>query len=344
MPTYADEYNERLAQAGGVVRSAPVRLTISRGAARGVRPDGTVEYDEVWSEEELMDLEHELVDQLRDSHAIQSLAAHGLCLWVLDTNTLLTAPSLAWLQDLFTHCYTYASTHAAPPPIALIIPYTVLSELDGLKSSPKPSVAYHARLATKWLLTALQTQKHSIPEPTWALHVQSASHAAASANAAHTHTGVNDERIVALCRQIAAPASASGSQTFFVSEDVNARTRAEIEGVRTLSLETVSKASTPAQLLGLPTSMDIEVEVEMQPEPQPGPEPKPIADPRLEPADPNRGRSISDSMHASQPDHRDRTPQPSPPPQPAPMDAADSGTETNPFFEWPADRSSSRRW
>lgn len=106
-------------------------------------------------------------------------------------NTLISA--LPFFESLFARLLslnTRASTsEISPSPITLIIPYTVLLELDGLKTSNRAGI--DARKANHWLLAALKTQKKvfvkvdpgdgngiremKLDEGRWALHVQNRS-------------------------------------------------------------------------------------------------------------------------------------------------------------------------
>lgn len=89
------------------------------------------------------------------------------------------------------HLNMWALQHGGPSsPLTLIIPAVVLSELDGLKRSPRRSdgngkpVGIAARDATHWILSSLQRQKKAVvraptddqevmlPQSSWGVHVQ----------------------------------------------------------------------------------------------------------------------------------------------------------------------------
>ena len=96
-------------------------------------------------------------------------------------------------QCLSRNVFALSNLQFPPSPIALIIPHTVLSELDNLKSSTKDSVGPAARAANNWILSALQAQKkqmydvvehgtlrrETIPERSWVVHVENTAHASA---------------------------------------------------------------------------------------------------------------------------------------------------------------------
>jgi predicted ribonuclease YlaK len=101
-------------------------------------------------------------------------------------------------MTLFSQCLSrnvFALSHSTfpPSPIALVIPHTVLSELDNLKTSSRGNVATAAREANRWILSALQTQKkqmydvyeqgqtrrETIPESSWVLHIENTAHTSA---------------------------------------------------------------------------------------------------------------------------------------------------------------------
>lgn len=129
---------------------------------------------------------------------------------------------------------TQVRAHSAPF-LQLIIPRVVLDELDGLKNSERAlrhaSVGQTARHASRWILDTVQRQKsQSRPKQQWPLHVQVA---AAAADAS------NDEQIVALCADLAPRIF---GHVYMVTDDVNARIRAEAVSVATIPLTAVSAA------------------------------------------------------------------------------------------------------
>lgn len=104
-------------------------------------------------------------------------------------NTLLC--SLQFFESFFARLLSLNtlafSTGSSPSPVTLVIPYTVLQELDGLKNSRR-DVSSDAREANRWILAALQAQKKvfvkmdlgdglgkrhlPLEESRWAMHVQ----------------------------------------------------------------------------------------------------------------------------------------------------------------------------
>jgi hypothetical protein len=187
-------------------------------------------------------------------------------------NVLLS--TLPFLATFFTQClsrnvFALSNSSFPPSPISLIIPHTVLSELDNLKTSAKSHVGSAARAANNWILTALQTQKRqmydviesrsrrrqNIPERSWVVHVENAAHATALdgmgrsagnlvSRSVQWQRGIllietnssqtPDEEIVRLCVSLNKQAE---FDVFFCSDDTNARTRAEIEGLPTFSFK-----------------------------------------------------------------------------------------------------------
>lgn len=129
----------------------------------------------------------------------------------------------------------------------------VIVELDGLKSSAriatKPNatqLAAKAQMANRWILDSLRQQKsrtfsshedpdgqHTIPERAWALHVENSSHAEGRRASPEFWDISPDDEIVwfalKLQRETHLPVS-------FCSDDVNARIKAEAEGLVTLSM------------------------------------------------------------------------------------------------------------
>lgn len=119
------------------------------------------------------------------------------------SNSLLSA--LPLLMTLFSQCLArnaFALENQAfeRSPISLIVPHTVLSELDALKSarngrtaSTTSSTAQTAQRVNRWILDSLRHQKKTtycivqsgvlhrevIPESAWAMHVENSAHASA---------------------------------------------------------------------------------------------------------------------------------------------------------------------
>ncbi|KAE8265929.1 hypothetical protein A4X09_0g6418 [Tilletia walkeri] len=170
-----------------------------------------------------------------------------------------------------------------PAPFRLVLPHIVIRELDGLKTGGRSDgVRNAARQANRWILACLQAQKRSvstflskdtielimraaiaaggasnevaaaaefvasspIPPEAWALHFETArqykERYAEDKEAARGRT--NDELIVDLCVSLAASTSLP---VWLLSNDTNARTHAEIEGIRALELENIVRQ--PAQ-------------------------------------------------------------------------------------------------
>lgn len=268
MPSYADEYAARHPELQ--MDRGPVRLTISRGD-NIVGLDGQYSYTEKWEQEEIMDVEVvssvdseptfssqkpqvTLTDTIRKTCDLVNWQTgtpiKGFSLLVLDTNVLLS--TLQFFMTLVSQClarnvFALSNTHFAPPSIAIIIPHIVLSELDNLKTSSKGNVAPKARAANNWILSALQSQKkqmydkvqldgsivrENIPESSWVLHVENTAHASALGDGNSLSNLTPDEEIVRLC---VALKKDTGLEVFFCSDDTNARTRAEIEGLPTIS-------------------------------------------------------------------------------------------------------------
>lgn len=295
MPTYADLYNERLLALGQAGPSNPVRLTISKGDYVWDPQTSRFRYEEQWEEEHLMDHE-ELTDNdelaapalygqadSRESTppmstALQPMTLHGHVeglihhpsLWVLDTNTLMSCLELlkALFAALLTRNVTYAAAirqHAPasahpirPSLIKLVIPYVVVSELDGLKitrrkdDSGRP-VASHAREANHWLLSAIQKQKRvpvdetgaNLPEELWPLFVQTSSHYNRSKKRANGTSSrwedpiSCDDEIVKFCVDLKGQ---TPSGVCFCSDDINARTKAELDGIDSLGMRELANA------------------------------------------------------------------------------------------------------
>ncbi|EPQ26637.1 uncharacterized protein PFL1_05958 [Pseudozyma flocculosa PF-1] len=215
-------------------------------------PPGAPKAQEAWRED---------LARLRNVDAVPK------SLWVLDTNVLLS--SLDLLQPLADHIIeqNVASlldpTGTLPPsPIALVIPYRVITELDAQKTSTRettrlPSPGSHgrstthrlsslAREASRWILTTLKAQKnlqiplahdHHLPLPQShrALYGQTHSH--------HNHTRprgrcTNDQEIVAFCKRL----DDDVGGVVFVTDDRDAAITAELEEVESLQIRDIVDA------------------------------------------------------------------------------------------------------
>lgn len=243
MNTYADFFN---ASYQGDMPSGPVRITISREEPVADSSGNALMENECCSMEELMDQ-----DETQSSPAIEmpriskdtaffTWIQPSSVVWVLDTNILLhtlqhiEAVCNAQLNELYTGL-------SLSPRIYLVLPLVVLEELDVLKTSSRQeegvSLATSARRASHWILQTVQTQKYSLdlnqvplPPQRWVLHVQTLS------SLAPTSHLTNDQIIVALCADLYRRCNA---QVMLVSDDTNARTHAELEGISTISLRQV---------------------------------------------------------------------------------------------------------
>ncbi|SPO25944.1 uncharacterized protein UTRI_03309 [Ustilago trichophora] len=298
MPTYADLYNERLLALGQSGPSNPVRLTISKGDYVWDPQLNRFRYEEQWEEEHLMDHE-ELRDDghvaapapnangsfdSRESTppsiaALQPMTLHGHperlthqpSLWVLDTNTLMSCLDLlkALFAALLTRNVAYAAAVNQQPPssavptrpslIKLVVPYVVVSELDGLKITRRKNdsgrpVASQAREANHWLLSALQKQKRvpinqtgaSLSEDLWPLFVQPSTHYSRSkrSNGVGSRWDLDnplscDDEIVKFCADLKGQ---TPSCVCFCSDDTNARTKAELDGIDSLGMRELATA------------------------------------------------------------------------------------------------------
>ncbi len=186
MPTYADIWNEQQRALGQSGPSNPVRLTISKGDYVWDAQLNRFRYDEQWEEEHLME-DEDLYDdnyltapasnsdvdsrgpsppplsalQPTNLHGTAEGLSHQPSLWVLDTNTLMSCLELlkALFAALLTRNVAYAGAsreqhqHAASPtrpsPIKLVIPYVVVSELDGLKVTRRKDDSVDPSLLTQ---------------------------------------------------------------------------------------------------------------------------------------------------------------------------------------------------
>ena len=297
MPTYADLYNERLLALGQTGPSNPVRLTIARGDYVWDPELSRFRYEEQWEEEHLMEHEelpdpphlaspppHGTVDSRNPSppfiaalqpmppHAhLEAGTTHQPSLWVLDTNTLISCLALlkALFAALLTRNVAYTSTveqqggqpraQARPSPIKLVIPYAVISELDGLKITRRKDdlgrpVASQAREANHWLLSALQKQKRvtidqagaHLTEHLWPLFLQPSAHYnrskrsdTADSRFSFEDTLSVDDEIVKFCVDLKRQTS---STVCFCSDDINARTKAELDNIDSLGMRELANA------------------------------------------------------------------------------------------------------
>lgn len=295
MPTYADLWNEQQRVLGQLGPSNPVRLTISKGEYVHDPQTGRFRYDEHWEEEHLMEDEecanghhltaspaHDGGGNSRESSplsmaALQPIALQGCplisaqqpSLWVLDTNTLMSCLEL--LKALFASLLTrnvafaaatkqqYASSSAlptTPSSIKLVLPYIVVSELDGLKVTSRKDdsgrpVASKAREANHWLLSALQKQKRvsinelsaNLSQDLWPLFVQPSTHYNHSKRSrrhgSHSDLLEPDDEIIQFCVELK---KQTASHVRFCSDDINARTKAETDGVDSLGMRELANA------------------------------------------------------------------------------------------------------
>lgn len=243
MNTYADFFN---ASYQGDMPSGPVRITISREEPVADSSGNAFMENECCSMEELMDQDETQSSPATEMPRISKDTAFftwiqpSSVVWVLDTNILLhtlqhiEAVCNAQLNELYTGL-------SLSPRIYLVLPLVVLEELDVLKTSSRQeegvSLATSARRASHWILQTVQTQKYSLdlnqvplPPQRWVLHVQTLS------SLAPTSHLTNDQIIVALCADLYRRCNA---QVMLVSDDTNARTHAELEGISTISLRQV---------------------------------------------------------------------------------------------------------
>lgn len=297
MRTYADLWNDNLEASGQSRPSNPVRLTISKGDYVWDAQLGRFRYQEKWEEEHLMEdeeLHHQtplatpspisdngsrdpsppLIPALQPStlHGHLEGRSHQPSLWVLDTNTLMSCLDLlkALFAALLTRNLAYAmsmssqtqQSHgpAAPAPIKLVIPYVVISELDGLKVTRRKEdgtgrpVAQQAREANHWLLSALQKQKRvpidqagsHLPEDLWPLFSQPSTHYARSKRGASSSSRFTfddslspDDEIIKFCADLKAQ---TPSNVSFCSDDINARTKAELDNIDSLGMRELASA------------------------------------------------------------------------------------------------------
>lgn len=198
-------------------------------------------------------------------------AQHSPSLWVLDTNTLMSCLGLlkALFASLLTRNVAFATAAAmqqqrlesshlptTPSSIKLVLPYVVVSELDNLKvtrrkdDSGRP-VAAQAREANNWLLAALQKQKRvpvgdsgaSLSDDLWPLFVQPSRHYHYSKRNHPTGAALDfpepDDEIIRFCVDLK---KETGSHVRFCSDDINARTKAETDGIDSLGMRELANA------------------------------------------------------------------------------------------------------
>ncbi|KAK0545479.1 Origin recognition complex subunit 2 [Tilletia horrida] len=168
-----------------------------------------------------------------------------------------------------------------PAPFRLVLPHIVIQELDGLKSHDDDAGA-KARQANRWILACLQAQKRTvsafltesssalimkaalriganhaqvvaaaetvlastIPPEAWALHFETSRQYRDRVHKEERRSSerkTNDERIVELCVSLA---SSTSLPVWLLSNDTNARTHAEIEGIRALELDNIIREPT----------------------------------------------------------------------------------------------------
>ncbi|CDS01842.1 uncharacterized protein SPSC_01492 [Sporisorium scitamineum] len=203
-------------------------------------------------------------------HGHSSVLEHHPSLWVLDTNTLMSCLELlkALFASLLTHNVAYAgaikgqqhvqssASPTRPSSIKLVLPHVVVSELDGLKvtrrkdDSGRP-VASQAREANHWLLSALQKQKRvtidqadtPLSQDLWPLFVQPSSHYNRSNRSSGGRSNWTfdepDDEIVRFCVDLKQQTS---SHVRFCSDDTNARTKAERDGIDSLGMGELANA------------------------------------------------------------------------------------------------------
>ncbi|PWN31753.1 uncharacterized protein FA14DRAFT_158566 [Meira miltonrushii] len=264
MPSYADLMAAR--DPAPSANRGPVRLWISRGEVRKALKER--EYvEEIWQEEEIMDTDtinipeddsgyssafnNDVNGLSRDSFA-SSLASLGKgnagVLLVLDTNTLLDA--LPFCTTMFTQCLA-RNAHAMSlgrftvSPISFIVPKVVVGELDNLKTRDK--TRDRAQRANKWILetiiqqkrrtytlpNAQQNQVELLPENAWALHIENNAHYIKCLQDPLYRGESPDDEIVSLCSILQRD---SGQTAWLCSDDINAKLRAESEGIMTFSI------------------------------------------------------------------------------------------------------------
>lgn len=264
MPSYADLMAQR--DPAPSSNRGPVRLWISKGE---VRKDakGREYVEEIWQEEEIMDTDlinmpeedegyssmfNNNTNDLGRETFTSSLASLGKgnagVLLILDTNTLLDA--LPFCTTMFTQCLA-RNAHAMSlgrftiSPISFIIPKVVIGELDNLKT--RNQTRDRAQRANKWILEAIiqqkrrtytpphaqQHQAESLPESAWALHIENNAHYFKCLQDPLYRGESPDDEIVSLCSILQRDC---GQTAWLCSDDINAKLRAESEGIVTFSI------------------------------------------------------------------------------------------------------------
>lgn len=200
MVTYADWWNQRAEHAGHTRPSGPVQWTI--GATS-------------WEQVQLMDTDDPAPAQPAEPTSNPSTSTGALTApifgtsatsvpmppgeihsyFLLDTNVLMHPICLTVLQRVADYIFEHnlaIHQHLAPgaPRVALLVPRTVLKELDNLKSLRKVDDtsegarrAREAQAANRFILSVLRRQNRpldngsDVPKSCWALHVQTIEHA-----------------------------------------------------------------------------------------------------------------------------------------------------------------------
>ncbi|WFD32750.1 hypothetical protein MSPP1_003801 [Malassezia sp. CBS 17886] len=253
MPTYADYFNQTYQ---GDVPSGPVRVTLDVSHADGA---------ETRSVEELMDQVDNAEDAFPRNARAQGASpsrSHAVVhAWMqpLDTPNIILA-HLDIVAGLVGETLDAAqSDPSCLPPVQLVVPHTVLDELDGLKYAERTlscgargrslTAGAAARRASHWLLDTVQRQRYTpvadanLPPSHWIVHIEAAGAARRSYDADMT----NDERIVSLCTVLT---QAVARRIYLVSDDTNARTAGEVSGIPTVSLRTIRAALTARGVVG----------------------------------------------------------------------------------------------
>ncbi|MCO5585054.1 hypothetical protein L7F22_038986 [Adiantum nelumboides] len=249
----------------------PVRLWISKGEVRKDQK-GREYVEEIWEEEEVMDTDlvnipeedagMQFFSSKRFNNNMNNFARDGIAsslaslgtgnagvLLILDTNTLLNA--LPFCTTMFTQCLA-RNAHAMSlgkftvSPISFIIPKVVIGELDNLKT--RNYTKESAQRANRWILEAIiqqkkrmytpsnapdQHQTEPLPEIAWALHIENNTHYTKCLQDPLYRDESPDEEIVSLCRILQRD---SGQTAWLCSDDINAKLRAESEGIITFSV------------------------------------------------------------------------------------------------------------
>ncbi|PWZ02315.1 hypothetical protein BCV70DRAFT_198597 [Testicularia cyperi] len=263
---YEEEWEEEQLMEFDEPLSQPVvgQAILEEGRGNTVLDSSAGERAPEQTRERSRQLRDELSSSSGGSEMLKALRSDPCSLWVLDTNTLMSCLDL--LKALFASLLTrnvaaaqtppaLIGTDAAPRPalIRLVIPYVVISELDGLKTSRRKEdssgklVASMARDANSWLLSALQKQKRvpidadgsGLPSSFWPLFVQPSSHSSRFGGKGGSFDDrSNDELIIGFCSLLRRD---TGQGVWFCSDDVNARTRAELEGIDSLGMRELAR-------------------------------------------------------------------------------------------------------